>query len=104
MHAYSNVGTVECVGLSLGNALLFASYDSSFVMSSAYKKYSLYLALFYTVFVFVCVCVCVYQLSSMDTDRPVFQPYPSELVFQNFTPALTYKLRLLLLNNNKVCE
>lgn len=59
MHAYSNVGTVECVGLSLGNALLFASYDSSFVMSSAYRKYSLYLALFYTVFVCVFVCVCV---------------------------------------------
>ncbi|XP_030281249.1 hydrocephalus-inducing protein homolog isoform X1 [Sparus aurata] len=45
-----------------------------------------------------------HKLSSMDTDRPIFQPYPSELVFQNFTPALTYKLRLLLLNNHKVSQ
>ncbi|XP_073328914.1 hydrocephalus-inducing protein homolog [Pagrus major] len=43
-----------------------------------------------------------HKLTLVDTDRPLFQPYPSELVFQNFTPAQTYKLRLLLLNNDKV--
>uniref|UniRef100_A0A669E0K3 HYDIN/VesB/CFA65-like Ig-like domain-containing protein n=1 Tax=Oreochromis niloticus TaxID=8128 RepID=A0A669E0K3_ORENI len=37
-----------------------------------------------------------------DIDQPLFQPYPSELVFQNFTPRQTYKLPLLLLNNDKV--
>ncbi|XP_039456431.1 hydrocephalus-inducing protein homolog [Oreochromis aureus] len=37
-----------------------------------------------------------------DIDQPLFQPYPSELVFQNFTPGQTYKLPLLLLNNDKV--
>lgn len=53
----------------------------------------------------VCVCVCVCcQLSLVDTDQALFQPYPSELVFQNFTPAQAYKLPLLLLNNDKVCE
>ncbi|CAI5655386.1 unnamed protein product [Oreochromis niloticus] len=37
-----------------------------------------------------------------DIDQPLFQPYPSELVFQNLTPGQTYKLPLLLLNNDKV--
>uniref|UniRef100_A0A3P9CFH9 HYDIN/VesB/CFA65-like Ig-like domain-containing protein n=1 Tax=Maylandia zebra TaxID=106582 RepID=A0A3P9CFH9_9CICH len=37
-----------------------------------------------------------------DIDQPLFQPYPSELVFQNFSPGQTYKLPLLLLNNDKV--
>uniref|UniRef100_A0A3Q3MLA1 HYDIN axonemal central pair apparatus protein n=1 Tax=Mastacembelus armatus TaxID=205130 RepID=A0A3Q3MLA1_9TELE len=35
-------------------------------------------------------------------DRALFQPYPSELVFQNFTPAETYKLPLVLINIDKV--
>uniref|UniRef100_A0A3B4XGU3 HYDIN axonemal central pair apparatus protein n=1 Tax=Seriola lalandi dorsalis TaxID=1841481 RepID=A0A3B4XGU3_SERLL len=43
-----------------------------------------------------------HKLSLVDMDQPLFQPYPSELVFQNFTPAQTYKLPLLLLNNDKV--
>ncbi|XP_013867590.1 hydrocephalus-inducing protein homolog [Austrofundulus limnaeus] len=34
--------------------------------------------------------------------KPIFQPYPSELVFQNFSPSQTYSLPLLLLNNDKV--
>ncbi|XP_069028847.1 hydrocephalus-inducing protein homolog [Embiotoca jacksoni] len=42
------------------------------------------------------------KLSLVDVDQPLFQPYPSELVFQNFTPAQTYKLPLMLLNNDKV--
>uniref|UniRef100_A0A3B5MTE8 HYDIN/VesB/CFA65-like Ig-like domain-containing protein n=1 Tax=Xiphophorus couchianus TaxID=32473 RepID=A0A3B5MTE8_9TELE len=37
-------------------------------------------------------------------DRPIFQPYPSELVFQNFIPLQTYSLPLLLLNNDQVAH
>nr|XP_029134421.1 hydrocephalus-inducing protein homolog [Labrus bergylta] len=43
-----------------------------------------------------------HKLSLVDMDQPLFQPFPSELVFQNFTPTQTYKLPLLLLNNDKV--
>ncbi|XP_047451812.1 hydrocephalus-inducing protein homolog [Mugil cephalus] len=43
-----------------------------------------------------------HKLSLVDIDQPLFQPYPSEMVFQNFTAAQTYKLPLLLLNNDKV--
>ncbi|KAM9351908.1 hydrocephalus-inducing protein homolog [Symphorus nematophorus] len=43
-----------------------------------------------------------HKFSLVDMDQPLFQPYPSELVFQNFTPGQTYKLRLLLFNNDKV--
>ncbi|KAK2918189.1 hydrocephalus-inducing protein homolog [Channa argus] len=43
-----------------------------------------------------------HKSSLVDVDHALFQPYPSELVFQNFTPAQTYKLPLLLLNNDKV--
>ncbi|KAM7396206.1 hypothetical protein PAMP_019263 [Pampus punctatissimus] len=44
----------------------------------------------------------VRRLSLVDVDQALFQPYPSELVFQNFTPAQAYKLPLLLLNKDKV--
>ncbi|XP_027128846.1 hydrocephalus-inducing protein homolog isoform X3 [Larimichthys crocea] len=43
-----------------------------------------------------------HKLCLVDMGQPLFQPYPSELVFQNFTPAQTYKLCLLLLNNDKI--
>ncbi|CAJ1057504.1 hydrocephalus-inducing protein homolog isoform X3 [Xyrichtys novacula] len=43
-----------------------------------------------------------HKLSLVDTDQPLFQPFPSELVFQNVTPAQTYQLPLLLFNNDKV--
>lgn len=36
-------------------------------------------------------------------DKPLFQPFPPELIFRNFTPAQTYKLQLQLHNNDKVC-
>uniref|UniRef100_A0A3Q4BV25 HYDIN/VesB/CFA65-like Ig-like domain-containing protein n=1 Tax=Mola mola TaxID=94237 RepID=A0A3Q4BV25_MOLML len=43
-----------------------------------------------------------HKLSLVDIDQPLFQPYPSELVFQNFTPSQNYKLQLHLLNKDKV--
>uniref|UniRef100_A0A8D0AXJ9 HYDIN axonemal central pair apparatus protein n=1 Tax=Sander lucioperca TaxID=283035 RepID=A0A8D0AXJ9_SANLU len=46
--------------------------------------------------------LCLFQLSLVDMDQPLFQPYPSELVFQNFTPAQTYTLSLRLHNIDKV--
>ncbi|XP_047205151.1 hydrocephalus-inducing protein homolog isoform X6 [Girardinichthys multiradiatus] len=45
-----------------------------------------------------------HTLSPIKPDRPIFQPYPSELVFQNFIPLQTYSLPLLLLNNDKVAH
>ncbi|XP_038153742.1 hydrocephalus-inducing protein homolog [Cyprinodon tularosa] len=41
------------------------------------------------------------QHKQLKTGQPIFQPYPSELVFQNFVPSHTYSLPLLLLNNDK---
>ncbi|XP_015258081.1 PREDICTED: hydrocephalus-inducing protein homolog [Cyprinodon variegatus] len=41
------------------------------------------------------------QHKLLKTGQPIFQPYPSELVFQNFVPSHTYSLPLLLLNNDK---
>ncbi|XP_030613884.1 hydrocephalus-inducing protein homolog isoform X2 [Archocentrus centrarchus] len=43
-----------------------------------------------------------HKCSSADIDEPLFQPYPSELVFQNFSAGQTYNLKLYLLNNDKV--
>ncbi|XP_043979545.1 hydrocephalus-inducing protein homolog [Gambusia affinis] len=37
-------------------------------------------------------------------DRPIFQPYPSELIFQNYIPLQTYSLPLLLHNNDQVAH
>uniref|UniRef100_A0A096LZ64 HYDIN/VesB/CFA65-like Ig-like domain-containing protein n=1 Tax=Poecilia formosa TaxID=48698 RepID=A0A096LZ64_POEFO len=42
------------------------------------------------------------MLSPVKLDRPIFQAYPSELVFQNFIPLQTYSFPLLLLNNDQV--
>ncbi|XP_029289106.1 hydrocephalus-inducing protein homolog [Cottoperca gobio] len=43
-----------------------------------------------------------HKLSSVDKNQPPFQPYPSELVFQNFTSAQTYTLPLVFNNKDKV--
>ena len=38
----------------------------------------------------------------MDIDEAIFQPFPSELIFQNFKPFQTYQIPLELRNNDKV--
>ncbi|XP_034444093.1 hydrocephalus-inducing protein homolog [Hippoglossus hippoglossus] len=43
-----------------------------------------------------------HKLSLVDVDQALFQPCPSELCFQNFSPAQTYKLPLILFNMDKV--
>ncbi|XP_067276661.1 hydrocephalus-inducing protein homolog isoform X2 [Pseudorasbora parva] len=43
-----------------------------------------------------------HKFSSLDLDQAMFQPYPSEIVFQNYSPFKTYKVPLELRNNDKV--
>ncbi len=38
----------------------------------------------------------------MDIEEPLFQPFPSDIVFQNFNPFQTYQVPLQLRNNDKV--
>lgn len=45
-----------------------------------------------------------YKESTVDIDEPVFQPYPSRLVFQNYKPYETYEIPLVLRNNDKVAR
>ncbi|CAF0804649.1 unnamed protein product [Didymodactylos carnosus] len=42
--------------------------------------------------------------SKLGIDEPLFQPYPSDIVFQNFEPFNTYEVPLLLRNNDKVAR
>ena len=35
-------------------------------------------------------------------DVPLFQPFPSEIIFQNYNPGETYEVPLTLRNNDKV--
>ncbi|CAH8852925.1 unnamed protein product [Trichobilharzia szidati] len=42
------------------------------------------------------------KITSFPVDRPLFQPFPSELVFQRFEPGRSYELPLLLRNMDKV--
>ncbi|XP_077566662.1 hydrocephalus-inducing protein homolog isoform X1 [Stigmatopora nigra] len=42
------------------------------------------------------------KMPLVDVEQSLFQPNPPELVFQNFTPAQSYKLPLQLFNNDKV--
>ena len=38
----------------------------------------------------------------MDIEETIFQPFPSDIVFQNFEPYQTYEVPLQLRNNDKV--
>ena len=40
--------------------------------------------------------------SKINIDEPMFQPFPSEVVFQNYEPFETYEVPLVLRNNDKV--
>ncbi|KAL7878826.1 hypothetical protein AOLI_G00098000 [Acnodon oligacanthus] len=42
------------------------------------------------------------KFSALDMDQPFFQPYPSEIVFQNYMPSETYEVPLVLRNNDKI--
>lgn len=42
------------------------------------------------------------KMSMVDMDQALFQPYPSELIFQNVIPTHIYKLQLRLFNVDKV--
>ena len=48
------------------------------------------------------VCVFMFQFSQVNIDEPLFQPFPSEVYFQNFEPFETYQVPLVLRNNDKV--
>lgn len=42
------------------------------------------------------------HLSSVSIDEPLFQPFPSEIFFQNYKPFETYEVPFVLRNNDKV--
>ncbi|XP_074864560.1 hydrocephalus-inducing protein homolog isoform X2 [Carettochelys insculpta] len=42
------------------------------------------------------------KFSSVDLEQSLFQPFPSEVVFQNYAPCETYEIPLILRNNDKI--
>ena len=42
------------------------------------------------------------KYSNVDVDNALFQPFPSEIYFQNFQPTMTYEVALTLRNNDSV--
>ncbi|XP_032984537.1 hydrocephalus-inducing protein homolog [Rhinolophus ferrumequinum] len=42
------------------------------------------------------------KFSGIDMDQALFQPFPSEIVFQNYTPCEVYEVPLVLRNNDKI--
>lgn len=42
------------------------------------------------------------QYSVVDLDQALFQPFPSEIIFQNYSPCEVYEVPLVLRNNDKV--
>ncbi|KAB1274150.1 Hydrocephalus-inducing protein-like protein, partial [Camelus dromedarius] len=40
------------------------------------------------------------QFPGIDLDQALFQPFPSEIVFQNYTPCEVYEVPLVLRNND----
>ncbi|XP_033896012.3 hydrocephalus-inducing protein-like [Acipenser ruthenus] len=42
------------------------------------------------------------KFTTVDIDQAMFQPFPSEIVFQNYIPCETYEVPLVLRNNDKI--
>ncbi|XP_021112382.1 hydrocephalus-inducing protein homolog isoform X2 [Heterocephalus glaber] len=42
------------------------------------------------------------KFSGVDLDHALFQPFPSEIIFQNYTPCEVYEVPLVLRNNDKI--
>ncbi|XP_039769505.1 hydrocephalus-inducing protein homolog isoform X2 [Ornithorhynchus anatinus] len=42
------------------------------------------------------------KFSGVDLDQTLFQPFPSEVIFQNYTPCEVYEVPLILRNNDKI--
>ena len=42
------------------------------------------------------------KISTVNIDEAMFQPFPSEVIFQNFEPFETYEVPLVLRNGDKV--
>ncbi|XP_036202709.1 hydrocephalus-inducing protein homolog [Myotis myotis] len=42
------------------------------------------------------------KFSDIDLDQALFQPFPSEIIFQNYTPCEVYEVPLVLRNNDKI--
>lgn len=42
------------------------------------------------------------KFSNISIDEPMFQPFPSKVIFQKFKPFEMYEVPLLLRNNDKV--
>ncbi|XP_045149859.1 hydrocephalus-inducing protein homolog [Echinops telfairi] len=42
------------------------------------------------------------KFSGIDLDQALFQPFPSEIVFQNYSPCEVYEVPLVLRNNDKI--
>ncbi|XP_040838338.1 hydrocephalus-inducing protein homolog isoform X1 [Ochotona curzoniae] len=42
------------------------------------------------------------KFSGIDLDQALFQPFPSEIIFQNYTPCEVYEVPLVLRNNDKI--
>ncbi|XP_076989079.1 hydrocephalus-inducing protein homolog isoform X4 [Tamandua tetradactyla] len=42
------------------------------------------------------------KFSGLDLDQTLFQPFPSEIIFQNYTPCEVYEVPLVLRNNDKI--
>ena len=43
------------------------------------------------------------KVSKVDIDEAIFQPFPSEIVFQNFKPFETYQVNMVLLGKIQPC-
>ena len=44
------------------------------------------------------------KFTTMEVERPLFQPFPSDIVFQNFEPFETYEVPLQLRNNDRIAR
>lgn len=65
--------------------------------------YSIY-SLWFLFLLLTIILIIVFQFSQVNIDEPLFQPFPSEVYFQNFEPFETYQVPLILRNNDKVSE
>ena len=61
-----------------------------------------YLRMAHFIFAIVNMKYRLLQESNINIDEPMFQPFPSEIFFQNFVSFETYEVPFQLRNNDKV--
>lgn len=106
----TTVGVLHLIFLTQHNSQMFLcfvslikwTFECKSHLLSRFLHFSFQHFIRYYLKVWLCFNLFFIQFPSLDLDQAMFQPHPSEIVFQNYSPFKTYKVPLELRNSDKV--